>query len=77
MTTRIENFKKLYKHPYLKKMVSKLNEKEIQFCTDFLLENQNLTRDEFAFKVNRIGLNHELDSFKNKTLIWDCLINSI
>jgi hypothetical protein len=70
-------FKKLDEHPMLGKDYKKLAPLELAFCQSFISDTSNMTDDEFAHKVNRLGLAGELENFKNKSLIWALLSQSI
>lgn len=72
---RIEKFNSLKNHQVIGKIYKKLNKDDILFCENFLKENENLNNDDFAFKVNRLGLNGEKS--KNINNIWALLIQSI
>lgn len=74
---RMEKFKSLAKHPFLKKDYAKLKPEEHAFCVAFLAISDGLTDEEFAKSVNRLGLNGELKEFKNPSLIWAMLSQSI
>ena len=72
---RIEKFNSLKNHQVIGKIYKKLSKEDILFCENFLKENGNLSNDDFAFKVNRLGLNGEKS--KNINNIWALLIQSI
>ncbi len=63
--SRIEEFKKLQNHPWLKRSYEKLKENELKIALDFLEKTQNDNNDDFAFKAVRIFLNCE-----NKPKHW-------
>lgn len=74
---RAERFQSLKNHPMLKNDFKKLKSDEIAFCLNFLTANQSMTDDQFSEKANRLGLHGELARFKNKTIIWGLLIQSV
>lgn len=53
MSKRLQKFESYASHPMLKKSYNKLSQKDLQQCRDFIIENDNLSVDEFAFKTNR------------------------
>lgn len=73
-TQRFLNFKN---HPWLGRQMKKLRKEEFEFCVDYLEKTSEKTDDQFAHDVNRLGLNGELKEFKNQSLIWSMLSQSI
>jgi len=74
---RLIKFKSLANHSMLGRDFKKLTPYELDFCRNFITDREEFTDDQFAHDVNRIGLNGELVDFKNKTLIWSLLSQSV
>lgn len=74
---RLDKFRSFEKHPFLGKDFAKLKANEKKFCEQFIVDNSNLDNNAFAKKVNRLGLQGELDAIKNKTIVWGLLSQSI
>lgn len=74
---RLQRFHSLESHPFLGKEFKRMTVSEKTFCINFIDQNENLNDDQFIEKANRVGLGGELAAFKNKTIIWGLLIQSI
>lgn len=74
---RLQRFNQLKEHPWIGREYARLKPEELDFCRAFINLQQDLSDDEFAFFVNRLGLAGELRGFKNPSLIWALLSQSI
>lgn len=64
--TRLDRFKALENHAWLKKSYKKLSKDDLQFCFVLLQDTQNLDKNAFASKVIRLWLDKEKPkSWKN------------
>lgn len=53
---RKSNLLKIEKHPFYRKLLYKLNTSEISHLNKFVLHNNNLDKNDFAFKATRFFL---------------------
>lgn len=74
---RLAKFQALSDHPLLGRDFKRLRDDELAFCKEFLVASSDLSDDQFCHDVNRLGLKGELATFKNKSLIWAMLSQSI
>ena len=71
---RLDKFKSLESHPWLKKSYAKLAQNERDMAENFILNHNNLDKGEFEFAVNRMFLDRPKP--KNWTIILEMLANS-
>lgn len=55
-----------------KKLLKKLKKDEIEFCKKFLISNENLSNNDFAFKVNRLFID-EKNPPKNRHIMVEII----
>lgn len=75
MSKRYDKFRSLADHPFIGKTYAKLGVDDRAWCRNFIIQNEGLSDHEFAFKVNRLGL--DPNKPKRWTDIWALLIQSI
>ena len=61
MSTKLDQLEKLKVHPMYRKVWDKLKPLEKRFVTDTLIEWENLSKDEFYFKMNRLFIGKEFE----------------
>lgn len=74
--SRAERFEKLSEHYILSKSFKRLKADELEFCRQFIRENEDKDDNEFAAIVNRLGViyhKEEFKIFKHGTDIWGLL----
>lgn len=69
---RFNFFNNLKTHPWYSKYIPKLKENEIIFIREFIESNNQLNRDEFQYKINRLFIDDKIKP-KNHPLITELL----
>lgn len=69
---RLKKMIGLWGHAYYKKFMFKLKDLELAIIADFIKENEDLSRDDFVYKVNRMFLDNP-NKPKNYALIQELL----
>ena len=54
------------------KLLKKLKKEEIEFCKNFIISNESISNDEFAFKVNRLFID-EKNPPKNRHIMAEII----
>ena len=71
--SRVERFKDLYSHPWYRTLSQKLSEADFKLCAGFVELHEDLDRDAWTVKVNRLFLDQEIKP-KNAGVIADLLL---
>lgn len=66
------NLLKLKDSPFYGRLFKKLTDKDLKFCTEFCEQNSGLSKDQWYFKINRLGLD-QADKPKNLNVICEIL----
>ena len=70
--SRLEIFKSIGSHPYLKKSFLKLKQDDINFCIKFINDFDSFGNDDFESKINRIFMDND-NKPKNFKIICEML----
>jgi hypothetical protein len=71
--TRLEKFMMLKTDHFHSKDFKRLSREQVDIMGEFILENDHLNYNEFAEKVNRLGLYYDWAKQKNMTSVWSLL----
>ena len=76
--TRLERFRALEHHAWFKRIYKKLSKTDILLAEEFLIQNESLSKDDYAMKAVRIWLGKDISERpKRWTHIEELLIASI
>ena len=75
MSQRLEKFHSFKTHPYHGKDFKKLTKIDLVIIEDFILKNDSLSKDDFAEKANRWGLD-QTNRPKNHVVLWSFIFQS-
>lgn len=67
--SRFDNLISIEKNKYLSKLFDKLKKQEREMLLDFVMENDHLSKDEYAHKANRWFIDQKIKP-KNHVDMW-------
>lgn len=70
--TRLDFFFELKDHPWFARLVKRLNNWELEYCVAYMRENAHMSKNEFAFQCNRMGMGDD-NKPKNWPIMWELM----
>lgn len=75
MSDRLNKLYSFKTHPYHGKDLKKLKKEDLELIENFIKENDHLSKDDFAEKANRWGLDQQ-NRPKNHVILWSFIFQS-